>query len=49
MMSRFIRGRAGLLWWRKLPGFARPDSPFGSAQGKLGELSPHGPILIREE
>jgi S-adenosylmethionine:tRNA ribosyltransferase-isomerase len=24
-----------------LPGFARPDSPFDSAQGRLGRLSPH--------
>jgi agmatine deiminase len=31
------------------PGFARPDSPFDSAQGKRGRLSPHesGPSAIK--
>src|ERR1700722_9427723 len=48
MMSLFIRGSVGLRK-QKPSGFARLDSPFGSAQGKLGELSLHGPILIRGE
>ena len=47
---RFHRWRTNRSWLRDSgcifvtdtqPGFARPDSPFGSAQGKRGRLSPH--------
>ncbi len=45
-----LAGREGLIILRldgglglcKLPGFARLDSPFGFAQGRLGGLSLHG-------
>jgi len=29
------------------PGFARPDSPFDSAQGRLRRLSLHGPLAVK--
>ena len=32
---------SGCIFVTRQPGFARPDSPFGSAQGKLGRPSPH--------
>src|ERR1700688_1819409 len=38
----WLRDSGGIFVARKPPGFARPDRPFGSAQGKLGGLSPHG-------
>jgi agmatine deiminase len=31
---------SGCIFVKEEPGFARPDSPFDSAQGKLGRLSP---------
>src|ERR1700692_1990662 len=38
----WLRASGGIFVARTPPGFARPDRPFGSAQGKLGGLSPHG-------
>ncbi|MGA7218209.1 MAG: agmatine deiminase family protein [Candidatus Sulfotelmatobacter sp.] len=47
---RFHRWATNRVWLRDSgcifvvpgePGFARPDSPFDSAQGRLGRLSPH--------
>jgi len=32
---------SGCIFLTRQPGFARPHSPFGSAQGRLGRLSPH--------
>jgi len=32
---------SGCIFLTPQPGFARPDSPFGSAQGRRGRLSPH--------
>ena len=32
---------SGCIFVKEKPGFARPDSPFSSAQGKLGGPSPH--------
>jgi agmatine deiminase len=32
---------SGCIFLTHQPGFARPDSPFDSAQGRLGRLSPH--------
>src|ERR1700732_190331 len=32
---------SGCIFVKEKPGFARPDSPFSSAQRKLGRLSPH--------
>jgi S-adenosylmethionine:tRNA ribosyltransferase-isomerase len=41
--ERRIRFAPGVAAAPALPGVARPDSPFDSAQGRLGRLSPHEP------
>jgi len=53
---RFHRWPTNRVWMRDSgcifvapaePGFARLDSPFGSAQGRLRRLSPHKPLSIK--
>jgi agmatine deiminase len=40
---------SGCIFVTAMPGFARPDSPFDSAQGKLGRLSPQENSMSRAD
>ena len=38
---------SGCIFLKQMPGFAAPDSSFGSAQGKLRRLSPHESLAAK--